>query len=202
MFICGAYHPDLKPEKMIDTTCALLFGIPILLLLAVIAYVPVFVSKQNQKILDYLKEYMELTRDKFDSDRKQEKEKTILTVSLQAYERMMLFLERINPPNLLTRVMTPGLKAGRLQSLLLNSIREEYEHNMSQQLYVSNQTWELIKSAKEEVVSLINRTAAKVKQDEDGSAFAHTMLTNGFTTRKDPIEKAMRSLKNDLKDTF
>ncbi len=187
---------------MIDTTCALLFGIPILLLLAVIAYVPVFVSKQNQKILDYLKEYMELTRDKFDSDRKQEKEKTILTVSLQAYERMMLFLERINPPNLLTRVMTPGLKAGRLQSLLLNSIREEYEHNMSQQLYVSNQTWELIKSAKEEVVSLINLTAAKVKQDEDGSTFAHAMLTNGFSTRKDPIEKAMRSLKDDLKDTF
>jgi hypothetical protein len=115
---------------------------------------------------------------------------------------MILFLERINPPNLLKRTVKPGMKAGTLQSLLLSTIREEYEHNMSQQLYISNDSWELIKSAKEEVVSLVNLTASKVKAEEEAAALAGKILTDGFHGSANPVEKAMQSLKKELRDTL
>ena len=187
---------------MIDTTCALLFAVPVLLLLVAIVYVPHYVSRQNRAVLGYLKEYLELTRDMFHEDRQKEKEKGRINLTLQAFERMMLFLERINPPNLLPRVMTPGIKAGRLQSLLLASIREEYEHNMSQQIYISDDTWELIKSAREEVATMINLAASKIPQDAPGTDFARKLLTEEYPERKMFIEKAMKSLKKELKDTF
>ena len=187
---------------MIDTTCALMFAVPILLLLLALAFVPVFISKENRKLMDYFMKYVDLQREKYESERKMEKEKAVLNATLQAFERMMLFLERINPANLVTRVMAPGLKAGMLQALIHNNIREEYEHNMSQQLYIPDQTWELIKTAKEEVVSMVNKTASKVKQDADGSEFAKQMLMQGYSGKTDPVQKAILSLKKDLKDTL
>jgi len=187
---------------MIDATCALLFAIPILLLLAALIFLPMFISKQNQRTFEYLKENQDIVRLQLEANRKAEREKALVAASLQAFERMILFLERINLPNMITRVMTPGLKASTLQSLLLGNIREEYEHNMSQQLYISNQTWELIKSAKEEVVKSVNLAASKVKQDADASELAKEILTGGFSSKTDPIAKAMSGLKKDMKDTF
>ena len=187
---------------MIDTTCALLFAIPTVLLIVTIFYVPWYVARSNREVLDYLKEYFQLTRDIFHEERKKEKEKSRINLTLQAFERMMLFLERINPTNLIPRVMMPGMKANRLQAALLASIREEYEHNMSQQLYISDETWETIRSAKEEVVSMINMSAAGMEPDTAGSEFARRLLTEGSAERKRMIEKAMKRLKKDLKDTF
>ncbi|MEJ2594259.1 MAG: hypothetical protein P8100_03835 [bacterium] len=187
---------------MITTSCALLFAIPVLLLLVTIVYVPLYVSRQNREVMNYLKEYLELTRDISHENRRKEMEKSRINLTLQAFERMMLFLERINPPNLLKRVMTPGLKATTLQSLLLSNIREEYEHNMSQQLYIKDETWELIKSAKEEVVSMINLTASKIEQEASAADFAKKLLTEEYAGGKRSIEKATKRLKQDLKDTF
>lgn len=187
---------------MIDATCALLFAIPVLLLLAAFIFLPMFISRQNQKTFEYLKENQDIVRLQLEANRKAEREKALVGASLQAYERMILFLERINLPNMVTRVMTPGLKAGSLQALLLSSLREEYEHNMSQQLYISNYTWELIKSAKEDVVRQVNLAASNVKQDADASELAKDLLTSSFDSKADPIAKAMSGLKKDMKDTF
>lgn len=187
---------------MIDLSCALIFLIPLLLLLAALGFLPWYIGRQNQKTFDILKENQELTRAHLENDRKKEKEKTLIGIKLQAYERMTLFLERINLSNLITRVSLPGQKAGNLHSLLLRSVREEYEHNMSQQLYLSDQTWELIKSAKEEVVSLINVAATKIKQDDDGTVLARELLSTGFESGTNPVDKAMAGVKKDMKDTF
>ncbi len=187
---------------MIDTTCALLFAIPVLLLLVTIVYVPIYVSRQNREVMNYLREYLELTRDISHENRQKEMEKSRIKLTLQAFERMMLFLERINPPNLLKRVLTPGLKASTLQSLLLSNIREEYEHNMSQQLYIRDETWDLIKSAKEEVVSMINLAASKLEQDSSGADLAKKILSEEYPGHQRFIEKATRRIKQDLKDTF
>ena len=98
--------------------------------------------------------------------------------------------------------MSAGLKSGNLQSLLLNNVREEYEYNMSQQLYISDYTWELIKSAKEDIVRRINLAASRVKEDAAASEMARVLLTSGFDIKVDPISKAMTSLKKDMRDTF
>lgn len=137
-----------------------------------------------------------------ETNRKQEIDKKRIGVTLQAYERMMLFLERINPANLIPRVMTQGLNVAKLQSVLLQNIREEYEHNMSQQLFVYSKSWELIKSAKEEVISLVNNSASKVKPEDDASLLAKEILLSGYQGKNDPVEKAELSLKKDLKDIF
>jgi hypothetical protein len=80
----------------------------------------------------------------------------ITPVRLQAYERVVLFLERITPNSLVMRVYKNGMSAKLMQAELIKSIRSEYEHNMSQQVYMSNQAWEVVKTAKEETVKLIN----------------------------------------------
>src|SRR5574339_841938 len=74
---------------------------------------------------------------------------TILPNRLQAYERMTLFLERIAPQNLLIRLNTSNMPAREFHQLLLNEIRNEYNHNVSQQVYMSEEVWGQIKSAKE-----------------------------------------------------
>jgi hypothetical protein len=171
-------------------------------ILVALVLVPFFISKQNKEIFNLLKENQESMRMQIESARKQEIDKKRIGVTLQAYERMMLFLERINPANLVPRVMMQGLTAGKLQTLLLQNIREEYEHNMSQQLFVYSQSWELIKSAKEEVISLVNNAASKVKSEDDAGLLAKEILLSGFQGKTDPVEKAELNLKKDLKDIF
>ena len=187
---------------MIDTSFALMVGIPLLLIFIALIFVPFFIARLNQKVFDLLKENMETTRLQYKQERQQEIDKSRITISLQAFERMMLFLERINPTNLVTRVMTPGLTASQFQALLLQNVREEYEHNMSQQLYITGSTWEMIKSAKEEVLSLINISASKLKQDDDGGMLAREILTSGFPGNADPVQKATINLKKELQEIF
>jgi hypothetical protein len=71
---------------------------------------------------------------------------TILPNRLQAYERMCLFLERISPPNLLLRLNNPGYTAREFHKVLLDEIRNEYNHNVSQQIYMSDEVWNMIRN--------------------------------------------------------
>ena len=71
----------------------------------------------------------------------QNNQKITIPVRLQAYERLVLYLERISPESLLIRVNQPNLTNKKLQAKLLQNIRAEWEHNLSQQLYVSNNAW-------------------------------------------------------------
>ena len=121
---------------------------------------------------------------------------------MQAYERISLFLHKINPTNLLARVMKSKMRVGLLHSTLLATIRDEYEHNMSQQLYISNRSWELVKAAKEDVVRLVNSSAAKFNSDDDSNLFAQDIITNGFNNLNSPIDKALVGLKEDIRENF
>jgi tRNA G26 N,N-dimethylase Trm1 len=115
---------------------------------------------------------------------------------------MVLFLERINPPNLIKRSMSVGQKVADLQSALLRNIRDEYEHNMSQQLYIGETSWETVKTAKEDVARLINTSAAKFKTEEAAAVLAKDILTSGFDAHNDPIEKALLQLKREVRENY
>ena len=112
-----------------------------------------YFSKQNQKQFDFLKSNQDLTRLKLENSNKKDREKVVIPLRLQAFERMVLFLERINPPNLLTREASAGDSVSGLQGKLVKSLRDEYEHNMSQQLYISDHSWEQIKTEKKKLFS-------------------------------------------------
>ncbi len=82
---------------------------------------------------------------------------TTLRLKLQAYERLVLFIERISPRQLIPRVYNPAMTVYDLQQAMVLSIRGEYEHNMSQQIYVSNNVWETVKNVKEQELNMVNR---------------------------------------------
>ena len=119
-------------------------------------------------------------------------------LQLQAYERMTLFLERINPVNLIPRVLPSAQTAGQLQKMLLQTVREEYEHNLSQQIYLSNTAWEQIKAAKEHVIQLINASAGQTDYHAPATGLAQKILTTGLQAEKNPVEETIRLLKSEL----
>lgn len=80
-------------------------------------------------------------------------------MQLAAYERLILLVDRISLPNLISRLNQPGATAKEMQSLLVQSIKQEYEYNISQQIYVSADAWTAIKNLKEQNVLVINQFA-------------------------------------------
>jgi hypothetical protein len=83
-------------------------------------------------------------------------QKITLPIRLQAYERLTLLLERLSINNLIVRVKKPGMSAADLQAALVNEIRAEYDHNLSQQVYITNETWQMVTNAKEAVTRQVH----------------------------------------------
>jgi hypothetical protein len=129
--------------------------------------------------------------------------KTSLPIRLQAYERLTLFLERISPNNLIQRVNKAGMNARDLQLALISNIRLEFEHNLAQQIYVSTNTWMMIVQVKEEIVSIINRTAAELPEAATGKDLARSILEYFINNEQAiPTQKALDTLKGEVKRIF
>lgn len=88
-----------------------------------------------------------------------------LRLRLQAYERLILFIERISPRQMIPRIYDPSMTVSDLQHGILVTIRAEFEHNMSQQIYVSRNVWETVKNVKEQEMSMVNGIAKTLRPD-------------------------------------
>lgn len=122
----------------------------------------------------------------------------VVPVRLQAYERMALFLERISPHNLIIRVNQPNLTVGELQTLLLQEIREELNHNLSQQIYMSEVVWTLIRNASEDIASTINTCAQQLEPERPAIELARKIFEAQLNKPGDLIQKAMSELKSEI----
>src|SRR5579859_2191343 len=89
-------------------------------------------------------------------------------LQLQAYERLILLTDRIAIPNLVQRVNQPGLNAKEMQSLLTQSIRQEFEHNITQQIYVSPEAWDAVRNFKEQNLLIVNQVASFMPMEATG----------------------------------
>lgn len=127
---------------------------------------------------------------------------TILPLRLQAYERLTLLLERISPQNLIMRVHHTGMSARELQSALLLDIRSEFEHNLSQQLYVSANAWNVVRSVKEETVSMINNATAGLPPQATGLDLSKIILEHVLKQDTNPYTLALSILKNEVQKLF
>ena len=156
----------------------------------------------NTKQLVVMQQNYELEKQKLETESKRKREESFIPLKLQAYERLALFLERINPPNLVTRELQGGLNAGQFHAQLLNSIKDEFEHNMSQQIYLSDEAWVSIKSAKEIVMSLVNRVAEQTESSAPAVKLAEGILAHPFEEGNNPIDLALATLKNDIRTQF
>jgi hypothetical protein len=133
---------------------------------------------------------------------KRESQGLTTPIRLQAYERLTLFLERITPGNLISRVHKSGMSAKLLQAELLKAIRTEYEHNLAQQIYISPGAWELIKNAKEETIKLINTAAINVSDEASGVDLGKLVLEVSMSIEKMPTQIALDYLKQESRQLF
>jgi hypothetical protein len=128
--------------------------------------------------------------------------KTVLPIRLQAYERLALLLERISPESLIMRVNQPGMSAKQLHAELLSSIRAEYEHNLSQQVYISNQAWELIRKARANVIGLINAAVDQVKDDATSITLSQKVFEQVVQLKAPPVQEAIDFLKEEVRELY
>lgn len=127
---------------------------------------------------------------------------TILPNRLHAYERMTLFLERMAPQNLLVRLNTGTMPAREFHQLLLAEVRNEYNHNVSQQVYIGEDVWELIKSAKEDLIITINDSANEMSAESTSLDLAKKIFEKTILKPSDPLAHALSQLKQEIQRTF
>jgi len=124
--------------------------------------------------------------------------RTITPIRLQAYERLVLFLERISLESLIVRIHSPGMSAAQLHGNLLSGIRSEFEHNLSQQIYISQQAWEVVKNARSNIVKLINTEFEKLPEGATGLEFSRRLLEKVMELEKEPTKTAIEFLKSEV----
>jgi len=130
---------------------------------------------------------------------KQSKLREALPVRLQAYERLTVFLERIALHNLLPRVRKGEMNVADFRIALINNVRMEYEHNISQQIYISTEAWGMIRAAKEEIISIINRNAIELLPELPGIELHKKIIAELAETEEDIItQKSIDQLKKEV----
>ena len=146
-----------------------------------------------------LKQYFGQRNLEYEREWTEKKRKEYMPLQLQAFERLILYLERINPERLVFRVNKPGMSARQFQAEVLKIIRDEFDHNLAQQLYVSTEAWESVKAAREETINILNVAAERVHKDADSMAFSQSILEVAGKLEKLPTDIAIRILKKEFR---
>jgi hypothetical protein len=127
-------------------------------------------------------------------------QKQALPIRLQAYERMVLFLERISPSKLLTRVNPTSSNKQDYESLLVASIQQEFEHNLTQQIYVTDECWNVILAAKNGTIQLI-RKANMLEKVETSDKLREVILTD-LMENEPPTKTALEFVKKEVSELW
>ncbi len=127
---------------------------------------------------------------------------SVLPNRLHAYERMTLFLERMAPQNLLVRINSGAMPAREFHQLLLAEVRNEYNHNVSQQVYIGEEVWELIKNAKEDLIVTINESASELGDGATSLDLAKKIVEKNMGKPADLLSHALVELKREIQRTF
>lgn len=133
---------------------------------------------------------------------KKQTSETVIPLRIQAYERMTLFLERITPNNLLLRLYEKAHNVGDFQQILLKEIREEYYHNLAQQIYLSPSLWDEINKAMNEVMILVNTSAADLSSDQPALNLSKKIFEKVIKEQKNPTQEALLLLKKEVQMMF
>jgi len=143
---------------------------------------------------------MEVLRN--DAKNRAENQKILTPICLQANERLILFLERMRIDSIILRTNRPGMNILNMQASLVQSVREEFEHNLSQQLYVSNQVWKAICDSREEFVSLVNLAASQLPSESKGEDLAQKMMIFLADGSQKKLPEAILLLKEEMRQNY
>ena len=134
-----------------------------------------------------------------EKESRKKNQEILLPIRLQAHERLIMFLERIHPNQLVIRLSVPSLSAFQLQTILIKSIRDEFEHNLSQQLYVSDMSWKKVVSAKEECIKQINFAATKLDSNAQANDLGGLVIERFLGLSVNPINEAIQQMKKEVR---
>lgn len=173
---------DLVP-KLIE---ALLYAVPALIT-GLIAY---YFFKEHTKNEDGRRRFL----------LKKDMQINAMPLRLQAYERMAIFLERISPSKLITRVRPTSSDKESYEELLVANIEQEFEHNLSQQIYITDDCWNIICAAKNATIQLI-RKASKLETTDSANKLREVVLTEVINKRP-PSDTALSYIKQEVSDMW
>jgi len=123
-----------------------------------------------------------------------------LPLRLQAYERMTLFLERISPNNILVRVVPKSSNKEDYEALLISTIEQEYDHNLTQQIYMSDECWNIITAAKNATIQLI-RKASLLEKTATANKLREVVITE-MMDRRAPSDAALSFIKQEVSEIW
>lgn len=166
----------------------LLITVPIIIvLITVYSVISKFLKNdENRRSYDLAKTHTDIT----------------LRLKLQAYERLALFLERIHPRTLMNRSYETGMTVRTFQTILINNIQTEFEHNLSQQIYISVPLWSAVKGSKEQMLNIINQFASRIPADADAKMLHKALLEFMLTTEQLPTEGVILMLNEEAKQVL
>jgi len=127
-------------------------------------------------------------------------QKEAFPLRLQAYERIALFLERISPAKLLTRIHPTSSNKEDYENLIVATIEQEFEHNLSQQIYVSDECWNVLLSAKNATIQLVRKANMQEKTDT-ANKLREVVLTD-LINKQAPSNTALAYVKNEVSEMW
>ncbi|SOD20555.1 hypothetical protein [Pedobacter xixiisoli] len=127
---------------------------------------------------------------------------SLLALRLQAHERMIIFVDRINPSNLLLRLHQQGIEVEVLQLMAVNEIKTEFQHNITQQLYLEAATWKVIRQLKDDTIAMINNAVKNLTADASGIELSKKVLHHMGEIEENPYELTIGLIKQDIHKLF
>ena len=126
-------------------------------------------------------------------------QKEISPLRMRAYERLALLLERTTPEHMLVDLTLAEMTPLQLQTHLLRAVRQEYDHNLSQQIYVSDEVWNMIENTHIQTIAFINSIAQQLPADSSALDYAKTLITAYRSNGDTPNDLALQALRNEAK---
>ncbi len=158
-------------------------SVPALIVFATVYYLFKTYNENSQRI-----RMMEL---------KKENRNLAFPLKMQAYERLALFCERISLSNLMFRIRNEAMTAGGFRLALMVAIQQEYEHNISQQVYVSEDLWKIVNFAKNDTINVINLVSKTVDENASSLDLSRAIFTYLDEVKITPLDKARSAISHE-----
>ena len=136
---------------------------------------------------------------------KKDSQKAVAPIRLRAYERLALLLERTKPEHMLMELRKNEPEAlatwsiAQVQQYLLQTIRAEFDHNQSQQVYVSDEVWDMIVNARDQMAAFVIAMSTQIPKNANAQVYAQTLITAYNSNGTTPADKALEYLKDEAK---
>ncbi|MDG1351105.1 MAG: hypothetical protein P8P80_08430 [Crocinitomicaceae bacterium] len=158
---------------------------------SLVALVYLFLKKQGDKDVIKLRTELHKQRQEF-----------FLPSRLDAYQRSVLLLERIHPNSLIMRIHDPNMNAAMFQAELVKSVRNEFEHNLAQQIFISTANWDIIRNSKDEVIKLIHMAGSQMNKKSTSKDLSEKIFEILAQVDDFPTSIAVKIIKKEFQELF